>query len=218
MVGDISVASAQRVSLRERQRQEREALILQAAEAVLMEKGYHATSMDEIAARVGVAKGTLYLHFPSKEELIAALFERELAAFRNAVEQAATSAQSAHARLVQILRLAYGGLGAQRRQLFLALSSSVSVRTEVFEKRDTLREHKRQVAAHIETVLESGKAAGEFDATIPTTVMLSTFVALLSPYSYGLLFEREHISLEDLVTFVERIYFHGITPPSLREQ
>ena len=48
-------------SLKEKQRQEREALILQAAEEVLMEKGYHETSIDEIAARVGIAKGTVYL-------------------------------------------------------------------------------------------------------------------------------------------------------------
>ncbi len=65
-------------SLKERQRQERAALILQAAEEVLAEKGYHETSMDEIAARVGVAKGTVYLHFPSKEDLVFALFEQEL--------------------------------------------------------------------------------------------------------------------------------------------
>src|SRR5947207_14558723 len=65
-------------SLKEKQRQEREALILQAAEEVLMEKGYHETSIDEIAARVGIAKGTVYLHFPSKEDLVIAIFERDM--------------------------------------------------------------------------------------------------------------------------------------------
>ena len=65
-------------SLKEKQRQEREALILQAAEEVLMERGYHETSIDEIAARVGIAKGTVYLHFPSKEDLVVAIFERDM--------------------------------------------------------------------------------------------------------------------------------------------
>src|SRR6267154_3540256 len=65
-------------SLKEKQRQERETLILQAAEEVLMEKGYHETSIDEIAARVGIAKGTVYLHFPSKEDLVIAIFERDM--------------------------------------------------------------------------------------------------------------------------------------------
>jgi AcrR family transcriptional regulator len=216
-LGDVPAASTGRLSLKERQRQEREALILQAAEAVLMEKGYHAASMDEIAARVGVAKGTLYLHFPSKEELVVALFERELTAFRHAVEQAAMSEQSARARLVEILRLSYTGMAAERRQLFLALSSSASVRTEVFEKRDSLREHKRQVGAYIEAVLEDGKAAGEFDASIPTTVMLSTFVSLLSRHNHGLL-DGDALSPDELVAYVERIYFHGISTHSVQEK
>src|SRR5450759_1771466 len=73
-------------SLKEKQRQEREALILQAAEEVLMEKGYHETSIDEIASRVGIAKGTVYLHFARKEDLVIALFERDLEKFLQLVE------------------------------------------------------------------------------------------------------------------------------------
>src|SRR6266516_101319 len=64
-------------SWKEKQRQEREALILQVAEEVLMEKGYYETSIDEIAARVGISKGTVYLHFPSKEDLVGAIYERD---------------------------------------------------------------------------------------------------------------------------------------------
>ena len=44
-------------SLKEKQRKEREELILQAAEEVFQEKGYYETSMDEIAARVGYRDG-----------------------------------------------------------------------------------------------------------------------------------------------------------------
>ena len=62
-------------SLKEKQREERTALILQAAYDVLIEKGYYEASMDEIATRVGISKGTLYLHFKSKEDLIFMLIE-----------------------------------------------------------------------------------------------------------------------------------------------
>ena len=62
--------------LKERQRQEREQLILQAAEQLMIERGYHETSIDDIAARVGISKGTVYLHFASKEDLVIALVER----------------------------------------------------------------------------------------------------------------------------------------------
>src|SRR5947208_14875021 len=79
-------------SLKEKQRQEREALILQTAEEVLMEKGYYETSIDEIAARVGIAKGTVYLHFPSKEDLVIAIFERDMKKLLQYIDTAMSSA------------------------------------------------------------------------------------------------------------------------------
>ena len=50
-------------SLKEKQRQEREELILQAAEEVLAEKGYYETSVDEIASRVFIENWTFYIYF-----------------------------------------------------------------------------------------------------------------------------------------------------------
>ena len=54
----MSIADGPR-SLKDRQREERERLILEAAEELLAEKGYHEMSIDEIAARVGVSQGTV---------------------------------------------------------------------------------------------------------------------------------------------------------------
>src|SRR5712691_1962437 len=108
-------------SLKERQRQERASLILQAAEEVLAEKGYHDTSMDEIAARVDVAKGTLYQHFLSKEDLIFALFERQLETTLQTVEQIVATALPARTRLEHILRHMYGELLGKRMQLLFSL-------------------------------------------------------------------------------------------------
>src|SRR5579871_1033504 len=62
--------------LKERQRLEREQLILEAADDLMLERGYHDTSIDDIAARVGISKGTVYHHFTSKEDLVVALLER----------------------------------------------------------------------------------------------------------------------------------------------
>lgn len=86
-------------SLKERQREERKELILQAAEAMLVARGYHETSIDEIAAQVGIAKGTVYLHFPSKEDLVVALVERELLTFLQTADQAVDQATSARSQL-----------------------------------------------------------------------------------------------------------------------
>lgn len=63
---------------RERERSERREAILDAAEAVFLKKGVAPTTMDEIAQRAELAKGTLYLYFASKDELFCAVSLRWL--------------------------------------------------------------------------------------------------------------------------------------------
>jgi AcrR family transcriptional regulator len=53
----------------QRRKDERPGEILAAALDVFAERGFAAAKLDEVAARAGVSKGTLYLYFPSKEEL-----------------------------------------------------------------------------------------------------------------------------------------------------
>jgi AcrR family transcriptional regulator len=57
-------------------RSERRAQLLDAAQSVFVEAGYHSAVMDEIAERAGVSKPVLYQHFPSKLELYLALLDQ----------------------------------------------------------------------------------------------------------------------------------------------
>jgi len=50
--------------------------ILDAAMACFLERGYHAAKMQDVAGQAGLAKGTLYLYFQSKEEMLLALLQR----------------------------------------------------------------------------------------------------------------------------------------------
>lgn len=61
-----------RVSFKEQMLQAREDAIVAAVNRLLAEKGFDAMTVDEVAAQVGVAKASLYKHFPSKEALAAA--------------------------------------------------------------------------------------------------------------------------------------------------
>src|SRR5512138_1753489 len=56
-----------------RRKQARPKEILDAALAVFAEKGFAAARMEDIAAKAGVTKGTIYLYFPSKEEVFKSL-------------------------------------------------------------------------------------------------------------------------------------------------
>jgi len=62
----------------QRRKAARPAEILSAALDCFAERGFAATRLEDIAARAGVTKGTLYLYFPNKEELFKALVRQEL--------------------------------------------------------------------------------------------------------------------------------------------
>lgn len=59
--------------------------IFEASMKLFAEKGYDATSIEEITATVGVAKGTLYYHFSSKEEIFNFLVEEGVKLLKNSI-------------------------------------------------------------------------------------------------------------------------------------
>lgn len=63
---------------RQRRKEARPQELLDAALALFVEKGFAATRSEEVAARAGVSKGTLYLYYPSKEELFKAVVRENL--------------------------------------------------------------------------------------------------------------------------------------------
>lgn len=60
--------------------------IFETSMKLFAEKGYDATSIEEITAKVGVAKGTLYYHFSSKEEIFNFLVEEGIKLLQNSIE------------------------------------------------------------------------------------------------------------------------------------
>ncbi len=194
-------------SLRERQREERAALILSAAQDVFVDKGYYDASIDEIAARAGVAKGTVYLHFASKEHLLVALVEQQISGFLARVDQVIGEAAPVRARLERILLDVYTRMHEKRNQVLLELNSSMGVTRQVLEKRPELQARLKQVLERIAALLEEGKRSGELDAAVPTPVMAATFVTLMSPGGYEQLLTGGLVSPAELVGYVGRIFF-----------
>src|SRR5579884_61426 len=110
------------VPFKERQRRERERLILQAAEELLLERGYHDMSIDDIAARVGISKGTVYLHFASKDDLVFALFEQGMQQFITALDAMLASPGTPREKLGAIIRqMSVGLVNPRRLQLVEAM-------------------------------------------------------------------------------------------------
>ncbi len=71
-----AAAHAPKRSFREQMHIAREDAIVSAVNRLLAEKGFESMTVDEVAAEVGIAKASLYKHFPSKEDLAAAAMVR----------------------------------------------------------------------------------------------------------------------------------------------
>lgn len=76
--------------LRQRRKEARPQELLDAALELFVEKGFAAARIEEVALRAGVSKGTLYLYYPSKEDLLKAVIEQRLS-----TEIAAVAAEAA---------------------------------------------------------------------------------------------------------------------------
>src|SRR5205085_2359834 len=66
-------------------------------------KGYHATSLTEIATSLGVTKAALYHYFPNKNSLLAACFEHAMDVAFSSLERARREGRNGRERLVQTL-------------------------------------------------------------------------------------------------------------------
>ena len=88
---------------RRRRKDARPAELLEAALTLFVEKGFAATRSEEVAKAAGVSKGTLYLYFPSKEELLKAVIQHFLGTEIEAGIQEAAAADGPTAEVMEQL-------------------------------------------------------------------------------------------------------------------
>jgi AcrR family transcriptional regulator len=105
--GELAASPARHVlPLRRRLREATSSAILDATEEVLAEGGFAAASLQAIAARAGIAVGTIYNHFRDRDELLRALFTSRCAQIFAAVDAALDA--RAHAPFADQLRAFVG--------------------------------------------------------------------------------------------------------------
>lgn len=91
----------------ERRKDARPVELLAAALQLFVEKGYAGTRLEDVAARAGVSKGTLYLYFENKEELLKAVVRENVVALISRTAGAASSHSGSSAELVALLITAF---------------------------------------------------------------------------------------------------------------
>lgn len=143
------------------------------------EKGYDATSIEEITAIVGVAKGTLYYHFSSKEEIFNFLVEEGMKLLKNSVEIKTSKCETTLEKIRAISIIQLKTVQKYENLLTIVLSQTWGNETRnVFCKEKVL-----EYIAVVEKVVRDGIDKGDIekcDAEILATEIFSlTCSALL---------------------------------------
>lgn len=141
----------------------READIYTAALRLFREKGYHATSMQDIGAAVGLNKGSLYHHIQSKEQLLARAFEHALGALLAEIEPIASDDQVSSVEQLRRVIVAHIRAATQNLDaLTVYFREWHSLDGPVLERAAARRDRYVRLVAG---VLERGIRRGELTAT-----------------------------------------------------
>jgi AcrR family transcriptional regulator len=206
MPGPAPLASP--ASARQRRKDARPLELLEAALALFVEKGFAATRAEEVALRAGVSKGTLYLYYPSKEELLKAVIAHYVSA---RIEATAQEVERYQGPLTPLLIDTF----VQWWQQMVASPASGTFKLMIGEARnfpDIAAFYVREVIepGHrlIGRIIERGIAAGEFrrvdidsatHSLLLPMVMVCThkhaFGACTDHHIDGPKFIREHVEL-----------------------
>lgn len=122
------------------------------------EKGYDATSIEEITAIVGVAKGTLYYHFNSKEEIFNFLVDEGIKLLINSIEIKTSKCDNTLDKLKAISLIQLKAIKKYEELLTIVLSQTWGVETtHVF-----CREKVIEYISVIQNIVEEGIKKGDF--------------------------------------------------------
>jgi AcrR family transcriptional regulator len=148
----------------------REDQVRAAALRLFKEKGYHATSMRDIAAAVGINKGSLYSYIKSKEDLLVPVFEQAQGVLTSQIEQICADADlSATERLKRAIHAHVTAVADNLDILTVYLSEWRQLATESLA---TNRDQRARYAYLFHEILRDGIASGEFRPMDTRIVML----------------------------------------------
>ena len=189
--------------------------LLEAAVGVFFEQGFAATRMDDIAARAGVSKGTLYLYFKSKEDLFVGLIEAFAQPNMEQLERAVRSAPSAREALSALVSF----MPYVIRETPMPVMAKVLIgdasrfpeaakryRTEVFDR----------IIGVVTGILERGRKSGEFEldnaALTARLVVAPVLLTAIWSVVFAPLDRTDQIDVDALFALHEKNLIRALTP------
>ena len=195
-----------KLSFKQQQLIVRENAIVDATNNLLAKKGFDLMTMDEVAAEVGIAKASLYKHFPSKEALAAAamirLLENTLAFVRGlASEQPAIDQLKSVLQWALEIRMKGGlpTLPAENTSLRDALLNNTRYISRLMDLNELMGQ-----------LIEKAKGDGAIRKDLPTEVVLFTIYARSCDPTLDYLRTGEQYTDDQVIDFLLTTCFSGL--------
>jgi TetR/AcrR family fatty acid metabolism transcriptional regulator len=196
---DMAVSLPRRAARQPDPTTDKRGVILTAATQVFARRGYFQSQVADVARAAGVAAGTVYLYFRSKDDLLVSIFERTMKEWLAEGRAAIAEAADPRERLRRIARLHLDRMGRDRD---LAIVFQVELRqsTKFMERFSST--YLRDYLGIMRDTITEGQACGAFrDGVNPTIAAKALFGALdematnwiLSPRRYSLAAQSDEV-------------------------
>jgi len=165
---------------------EARARIANAAERLFSEKGFRATTMDDVAARLGVSKGALYLYFPSKVDLLREIQAGSRRVARSWIADALARPDPVDALVSDFERMTRRMLEPKETALWFEILAEAAhdpaIRSALRFDHDEDRRMMRRFVAELE---RQGRIASDTDAELLAFLVLGLFRGAVWDLSVG---------------------------------
>src|SRR5947209_9440083 len=181
-------------------------LILRAATDVFASRGFFNAQVADVARAAGIAAGTVYLYFRSKDDLLVSIFERTM---RDGLAEGRTAVAAVRDPVERLRRFARLHLARLGRDRNLAIVFQVELRqsTKFMERFSaTLL---RDYLGLIRSAIADGQNAGAFRATLSTTAAAKMFFGALDEMATNWILSRRRYSLEADADAVVDLFVNG---------
>ena len=159
----MTTATAPRISFKQQMLAAREDALIAGVNRLLAEKGFDAMTVDEVAAAVGIAKASLYKHFPSKEDLACAAMVRVMRRAQDYLKTLPTDA----APLDNLKAVARWTMQVQLAGEMPSLpSQNSSLRTTLLKSRDYM-DGLIEISDQLGAWIEAAQAQGSLNPDLP---------------------------------------------------
>jgi len=182
--------------------------ILRAAIKVFAQKGYFNSKVADVAKAAGIADGTVYLYFKSKEEILHSIFDRAMEEFIAEGKREIADVESMQERLRKIAELHLEKLGADRD---LAIVFQVELRGSTKFMEEFSGGGFAEYLDIIRRTIETGQKSGVFRQDLKAITAAKIFYGALDEMVTNWILSKQSYALKPLAEEVLKIFFGGIT-------